>query len=274
VSICDYYTTALLKDVTAANEATLLTLVVNTAVIGNYTMPNVGIAVPGILATGQSYNGVPVNLLQYFDGTLADANRGGKKGVCVNFLDGGGAAPLMMNMPADSTTSNQYTLLTHLYSYFGDLLGCSTEGQPGFAPYGGSNSMYQVHKFMDLNAAEVGYFIEQVGLSAASFGVAMSDVQLVGNTLNKAFGYKCAPDMVIIPTQPAALQSICIAEDCPIAEDADCSGYEWPFPPAQCMSSSMMPSSMMSSPTPCPKEKPAPTWTTSMMKPTTSCWKK
>lgn len=35
VSICDYYTKALLKNNTAENQATLLTLVVNTVVIGN-----------------------------------------------------------------------------------------------------------------------------------------------------------------------------------------------------------------------------------------------
>lgn len=34
-SICDYYTTALLKNNTAENQYTVLTLVVNTAVIGN-----------------------------------------------------------------------------------------------------------------------------------------------------------------------------------------------------------------------------------------------
>lgn len=34
-SICDYYTTAALMNNTAANQMTLLTLVVNTAVIGN-----------------------------------------------------------------------------------------------------------------------------------------------------------------------------------------------------------------------------------------------
>ena len=33
--ICDYYTKALLKDNTAKNQATLLTLLVNTVVIGN-----------------------------------------------------------------------------------------------------------------------------------------------------------------------------------------------------------------------------------------------
>jgi hypothetical protein len=37
--ICDYYTTALLKENTAANQLTLLTLVVNTAVIGNCKAP-------------------------------------------------------------------------------------------------------------------------------------------------------------------------------------------------------------------------------------------
>lgn len=34
-SICDYYTKALLKENTAENQLTLLTLVVNTVVIGN-----------------------------------------------------------------------------------------------------------------------------------------------------------------------------------------------------------------------------------------------
>ncbi len=106
-SICDYYTTALLKENNATNQYTLLTLVVNTAVIGNYTKPNVGIKVPGILATG-TFNGTTVNLLPYFDGGLASTNDGGNAGVAVSFLDDGGAAPLMMNKPSDgNTTSNQ-----------------------------------------------------------------------------------------------------------------------------------------------------------------------
>jgi hypothetical protein len=40
MSICDYYTGALLKNVTAANEYTLLTLLVNTVVIGNCKSPS------------------------------------------------------------------------------------------------------------------------------------------------------------------------------------------------------------------------------------------
>lgn len=85
---------------------TLLTLVVNTAVIGNYTQPNVGIAVPGILAKGM-YNGTEVDLLPYFSGGLLSTNNGGSKGVSMNFLDDGGAVPLMMNKPANGTTSAQ-----------------------------------------------------------------------------------------------------------------------------------------------------------------------
>lgn len=104
-SICDKYTTALLKDNTPANQYTLLTLLVNTVVIGNYTKPNVGIAVPGILAPGM-YNGEEVNLLPYFNGCLESTNVNGKP-ASVNFLDGGGAAPLMKNMPANDMTSNQ-----------------------------------------------------------------------------------------------------------------------------------------------------------------------
>jgi len=143
--ICDYYTTALLKNNTADNQYTLLTLLVNTAVIGNYTQPNVGVKVPGILAAGE-YNGTAVNLASYFNGMLASSNRGGNAGVSVNFLDDGGAAPLLMNKPANGTTSNQYKLLTHLYQYFGALLGCSQYGKGAFPAYQGFGSMYQVHK--------------------------------------------------------------------------------------------------------------------------------
>lgn len=104
-SICDYYTTALLKENNATNQLTLLTLLVNTAVIGNYTKPNVGVKVDGILAPGK-YNDTDVNLVPYFNGGLASSNRG-NKATAINFLDDGGAAPLMMNKPANGTDSNQ-----------------------------------------------------------------------------------------------------------------------------------------------------------------------
>jgi len=73
--------------------------------VGNYTTPNTN-AVPGILANG-TFDGEEVSLLGYFDGSLQSNNRGGSVGVAINFLDDGGAAPLMNNMPANTTTSNQ-----------------------------------------------------------------------------------------------------------------------------------------------------------------------
>lgn len=105
-SICDYYTTALLQENNATNQQTVLTLVVNTAVIGNYTMnPGSLNAVPGILANGTGeFEGV--NLLPYFNGALVSTNAGGMPR-SVNFLDDGGATPLMMNMPANGTDSAQ-----------------------------------------------------------------------------------------------------------------------------------------------------------------------
>nr|POE56541.1 hypothetical protein CFP56_33513 [Quercus suber] len=227
ISMCDYYTTALLTNNTAANQNTLLTLVVNTAVVGNYTQPNVGIAVPGILAANQTYNGVPVNLAPYFDGSLNSTNGNGNdsSGTSVNFLDGGAAAPLLQSMPANDTSSAQYKLLTHLYSYFGLLLGCSELGQTGFPAYAGRTGMYDVHKFMDLDANEVGFFVEQVGLSAASFGVTNDDVTAVGAALNKFFGSKCSPQAQIVPSAVAEYQAICIADDCPLSPNATCAAY-------------------------------------------------
>jgi len=231
-TICDYYTTALLKNVTAENQATLLTLLVNTVVIGNYTKLVIegvtwpDVAVPGILANG-TVDGEDVNLLPYFNGGLASSNRGGSSGVAINFLDDGGAAPLMMNKPANGTSSNQYKLLTHLYQFFGTLLGCSAQGSgDAFPAYGGQASMYKVHKFMGLNTAEVTYFIQQVGAAAASFGVAESDITKVADALNGLFNVRCAAPAVAIPAQGAQLQSMCIAEDCKLAPNATCSSYE------------------------------------------------
>ena len=48
-----------------------------------------------------------VNLVPYFSGELASTNSGGAAGESVNFLDGGGAAPLLLNMPAEDNTSKQ-----------------------------------------------------------------------------------------------------------------------------------------------------------------------
>lgn len=41
-------------------------------------------------------------------------------------------------------------LLTHLYEFFGGLLGCTEVGMSGFPAYAGSASMYEVHKYVNI----------------------------------------------------------------------------------------------------------------------------
>jgi len=220
MSICDYYTTALLKENNSTNQYTVLTLIVNTALIGNYSMINVGIPVTGILAPGK-YNDTDVNLLPYFDGSLLSTNRGSAKSL--NFLDDGGAAPLMKNMPsAGNKASNQYMLVTHLYSFFGLLAGCTKVGTGDFPAYGGNTNMYEIHKFMDINPTEMAYFITQVGTAAASFGVTNDDVMALGSALNMYFGNRCGPMASIVPGSPVESQSICQDASCPVAANATC----------------------------------------------------
>ncbi|KAK5077680.1 hypothetical protein LTR70_009501 [Exophiala xenobiotica] len=237
-SICDYYTTALFTDNTPSNQYSLLTALVNTVVIGNYSACSVGGGLAGILAPAY-FGGENVNLLPYFNGCLKSTNGGGKP-VSVNFLDGGGAAPLMQNMPANSADSNQYGLLTHLYQFFGKLLGCSGYGQMGFPSYMGDPSMARVHKFMALDSAEVGYFISQVGAAATCFGVSSSDVSSVAGVLMQYFGYRCSPPLAI--TDGAQLQSICEDCSCPYDPNAQCGLYDHggcypePMTASQCMS--------------------------------------
>lgn len=99
MSICDKYTTALFKTNNATNQYTLLKYVVNTALIGNFTPAPTGskVAVMGILNPNGTYMGTPVNLVPYFDGGLLSTNDGGKASA-KNFLDDGGAAPLMVSL--------------------------------------------------------------------------------------------------------------------------------------------------------------------------------
>ena len=46
-------------------------------------------------------------------------------------------------------------LLTHLYEFFGTLLGCSHVGMAGFDAYAGDASMYEVHKYVPFSLLSV-----------------------------------------------------------------------------------------------------------------------
>ncbi len=80
---------------------------------------------------------------------------------------------------------------------------------------------------MALSQDEVGYFITQVGGSALSFGVAEADVTAVGDALTMLFNYRCIAPETVIPGQGPQLNSICLAESCPLDPvNATCSLYD------------------------------------------------
>ena len=116
-------------------------------------------------------------------------------------------------------------------------------GQSGFPKYSGANSMADVHKFMDLNPNELNYFITQVGLSAASFGVTTDDVTAVGMALNSLFGFKCSAATTVIPNTPPETQAICQDDSCPLAANANCSAYGKAVAPMSATVSSAGPTS-------------------------------
>lgn len=122
---------------------------------------------------------------------------------------------------------------THVYSYFGTFLGCSHIGSSTLPAYKGKASMYEVHKFMDLNKAEMGFFVDQAVRGLLSIGFSQDDAQFVNNTLNTVFNKRCAPATPVVPASAGPqLQAICIAADCPLSVNDTCSKYEDAVAPA------------------------------------------
>ena len=105
ISICDYYTPAILGQNTASNQLLLVTLWVNTFVLGNYTTPNDGVFVHGF-AMPDVYNGTDIALLPYFTGAYNSTNLGGDSGTTKLFLDDGGAVPVLKNMSSNGNTTS------------------------------------------------------------------------------------------------------------------------------------------------------------------------
>ncbi|KAI1112674.1 hypothetical protein F5Y14DRAFT_442436 [Nemania sp. NC0429] len=228
VTPCDFYTQKTIGDITPANQQLLMALVLHSALLGPYSKYN---TVPVDDFTGalhpRQYQGSYVDLNVYFNGALASANTGKDQGEAVNFLDDGGLPLARQSKPGNGNIhSNQYVFFTHVYSYFGTFLGCSTLGTTAFPPYKGKASMYEVHKYMDLNAAELAYFIEQAVKGLISFGFSDADAQSVNATLNGKFNERCAPAEPIIPASAGPqLQAICVAPDCPLSPNDTCSAY-------------------------------------------------
>jgi len=96
--------------------------------------------------------------------------------------------------------------------------------------YQGNPSMSEVHRFMNLDPIEMGYFIQEVGLAATSFGVTSEDATTVGMALTNAFDYRCSPPTSLGGGAPNASQSICLDSACPLAPESNCTATATSFP--------------------------------------------
>lgn len=206
-TLCTNYTTALFGSDTGDNELTLISAVVDLAVLGDSEL-----GVPGILAPEGGIAG-------FFSGLGPTTNRGGRA-VTVNFLDGAA------DLPNPSPTSNTAILLSHLYQFFGALLGCSAAGFPA---YEGETDMLRLHKFMGISQAQNDYFITQIGLSASALGVTDDDVTAIANFLDSTFNTRCPPLLTETDGVPSFLvdtnPSICQALSCPLADNSPCEDF-------------------------------------------------
>jgi hypothetical protein len=169
------------------------------------------LSVPGILA-------LDGGLAPFFSGEAGPITNRGDMAVVVNFLDGAG------DLPNPSPTSNTFNLLSHLYQFFGALLGCTAEG---FPTYQGDPDMSRVHKFMNLDEMQLDYFNTQVALAAQALGVEDADVSTIGSVLDSLFNVGCTPPLTAdsgVPSFMVGTQSgICAAPSCPVADPTQCS---------------------------------------------------
>lgn len=227
VSICDKYAASILGANTFANQQLLMTLFVNTGMVGNYSEYNVGIPVNGVIWPGE-FQGRPVNQMGYFNSALASSNLAVDRGhgIAINWFDGGGPAALRQNLAAFNTSSNQQRFISHLHEYFAYLLGCSEYGNT-VDRYNGSTNMYHVHKYMALGDEEQQYTNLQFVLSGASLGFERQDLGYVAGVLEWLFSHRCSPPKSVPKWAPPALQAMCTEPDCPVyPHDAVCTAYD------------------------------------------------
>lgn len=79
---------------------------------------------------------------------------------------------------------------------------------------------------MDLDIFQMDFFIGLVVTSATSLGISAPDASLVGDNLYRLFNTRCAaPTIVPNIAAPPELQSICIAPNCPLDPNPNCSAY-------------------------------------------------
>jgi len=116
-------------------------------------------------------------------------------------------------------------LFSHFFNAFSHIFGCTLPPPPPPST-GGPLSLAYVHKYMNLNFTDLGYFIDQLTKAAVHYGFSDQDGQTFNTQMNSLYNVRCAPPITLNPAQGPQLLSLCQASSCPLAEpNPDCAAY-------------------------------------------------
>ncbi|KAH7244538.1 uncharacterized protein BKA55DRAFT_595649 [Fusarium redolens] len=205
-SVCDYYAAQRYGKSNSTTQLLLMQSIVAYAYAGGSSLPHAESNSTGIFNHGQ-FEGQDVYLRPWFDGSNATTNLN-EQAVVVDWLDGGGTAPLIAFLNGSTATAeikngtNQYHVKEFLETSFTPLT-------PAY-----------VHKFMNLNQTHIGYFIDQFITASKYYGFSDTDAATLSTFMNARYNIRCSPPV------DGQLYAICLAKDCPLAApDAECDMY-------------------------------------------------
>ncbi|KAJ6782276.1 hypothetical protein PWT90_00599 [Aphanocladium album] len=222
VSICDFYAQQKYNSNDKTTQLKLMSGIVAFAYAGGDNLKDAPDNSTGIFRYG-AFNNQFIDLHGYFDGTKNTTNFNGSP-VAMDWLNGGGLEPLhaflngTTDMPNIKKGTNQYTLFTHWYVAFGRIYGCTKVEEFLDEKYQTLMPAY-VHKYMDLDQNQIGYFIRQLILGSKYYGFSDEDAHTLENTMNTRYNIRCSPP------ENNKLSSICFNKDCPLSLNSDCDAY-------------------------------------------------
>ena len=105
-------------------------------------------------------------------------------------------------------------MMVGFYTFFASILGCSDASIPA---YTGPPTQTHVHRFMDLPAVSIHYFIHSIvdatttigGLPDADTVTHEGDSISIGIALDNVFNKRCSPVRQVVPYQVAMVQDMC-----------------------------------------------------------------
>lgn len=105
-SVCDFYANKTVGSTSAADQRTIMQLVLHTALFGAFSKYNQ--PVPGLTGALKPtvFDGEYVDLNGYFNGGFASTNEGGTSGASADFYDDGGLEVLLQLQPDKGNLSS------------------------------------------------------------------------------------------------------------------------------------------------------------------------